>query len=1176
MGNQATERSRTNDRNRTTDEIRRVYERSTDTYVTKPTDLNAYIRPILGAVRFGYRQQTLRLQMIETAANNILLVEDNPADARLITDYLNKQAGPNGNDTPAIQHVERLAEAVDARHADVDVILLDLGLPDSQKFDTIETMLDASGDEPIVVLTGLDDERVGTEAVERGAQDYLVKDDLTPKLLRQTLRFAIERERQQQEMKQADTLFQNAQDGLFVIDVEDGGETFRVKQVNSTYERLTGASAGELRGKTIDELADEADSDSIREKYRKCVNGRTSLEYEEYLSSFDSGSWWETRIAPVLVDGNVTQIVGSTRNITDRKERENRLKKFEQMVQHTGHAVFFTDSDGQFEYVNPEFEQLTGYSAADALGETPELLNSGEHDDAHYADLWETVLDGVVWSGEIVNERKDGTQFVANHTIAPVTDDSGEVTHFVAIYDDITERKEREMRLQTHEIVVQAMNEMAFLVDEQKQIRFANKTALDYADASLEELVGLPIVPITEEMAAPDEDPQRFLDAIDALLTDEEPDVGEWVQDPDGSETLSLEFDFFLESIGDVCVEQRFAPVELYDGTRGVAIISRDVTARREQEEEIQTHLEQAQEVGNVGSWHLDIGTSDLQWSNECYRIFGLEPGTPMTYERFLGMVHPEDREAVEKAWSEALEKGGYDLKHRIVADGETGWVQETAKVEYGPDGEPETGIGVVRNITEQVQQTRKTRTQKERYESLLQSAPDPVFVADTNTGEVIEANEAAESLREQDRDEIIGLHQSKLHPPDERERAGELFGEATNGSGGAWREYPDGSQIHTVTSTGETVPVEVTVNTFSLPDGNVSYGIFRDITEQIEREREIIEQKRRYESLFNSIRDPIVVTDTDGRIANCNPGFTNLFGYELDEIVGQPVEILLATDKDVNRSLLLGDNATYDITEKTTREYRKRSGQEFPGEMALSQFTDAEANVLGHIYQIRDVSDREKNRQQMKVIDRVLRHNIKNDMTAIIGHAELIETNASSELQPSVEKIQEVSQKFVDTAEKQRKITGVLTEPPKLTAFDIVPIVESTVTEIQKQYPAADVRATLPEALRVRAIHDIGEAIRELLRNAVVHSDKASPTVDIDMRNGGETSAISIVDDGPGIPEMESNVLTRQAEIDPLYHGSGLGLWLVHEIVRRSDGRLTFEENGSNGSTVTVHLPTA
>ena len=972
------------------------------------------------------------------------------------------------------------------------------------------------------------------------------------------------------DLERAETLFQNAQDGLFVINVEDGGETFRVNQVNPAYGTFSGTPAGEIQGKTIREITNETDSDAIREKYKECVTGQTSIEYEEYLSSFDSGSWWETRLAPVLIDDEVTQIVGSTRNITERKDREQRLQKFEQMVEHTGHAVFFTDVDGQIEYVNPAFEELTGYAPADVLGETPDLLGSGEHDDAFFAELWETVLDGDVWSGEIVNQRKDGTEFVANHTIAPVTDDSGDVTHFVAIYDDITDRKERERRLQTHEIVVQAMNEVAFLIDEDKRIQFANDAALDFADVPLEAIKGIPIESVTEEMAAPDEEPHRFVDAIDALLEDEQPDVGEWVREPDGSETLSLEFDLSLESVGEVCAEQRFVPVELYDGERGVAVISRDVTARREKEEEIQTHLEQAQEVGHVGSWYLEIDTSDLQWSDECYRIFGLEPGTPMTYERFLEMVHPEDREKVDDAWSEALEEGSYDIEHRIVVDGKTRWVQETAEVEFDADGKPESGIGVVRDITEQVQQTREIREQKERYESLLQSAPDPVFVADTNTGEVIEANEAAEALREQDQDEIVGLAQSKLHPPDERERARAEFNEAAADDGGVWRTYSDGSQIHAVSSTGDTVPVEITHNTFSLPEGQVSYAIFRDITEQIEREREILEQKERYESLFNSVSGAVVVTDLDGTVTACNPGFADLFGYESDDIEGAHLSTITDESTDVERLL----EATDSSREALLHNYQKQSEQVFPGETRSLPLRTHNGDIDGHVVHIIDASEEQANREQLQVLSRVFRHNVKNDLNVIQGRAEVIKQQGSNAVLADAEKILEKSRDFVEMAENQHRITKLLTKNAETVDVDLAPTIKEAVSDVQTQYPDATLQTDLDPDCQASTAREIAEAIRELVENAIIHSDQAHPRVNIHLRDTETMTELTVRDDGPGIPEQESNVLRADGEINPLNHGTGLGLWFVNQVVRRSNGTMSFDTNDSGGTTVTVRLP--
>ncbi len=141
--------------------------------------------------------------MTNVEPTQILLVEDNPADARLITEYISEITwGDADSPTPEITHVERLEAARDAIGDAIDIVLLDLGLPDGSGVETLDGMLGAADTAPVVVLTGLDDERVGNDAVEYGAQDYLVKDDITPRLLQQTVQYAIRRERQQQQLLQ--------------------------------------------------------------------------------------------------------------------------------------------------------------------------------------------------------------------------------------------------------------------------------------------------------------------------------------------------------------------------------------------------------------------------------------------------------------------------------------------------------------------------------------------------------------------------------------------------------------------------------------------------------------------------------------------------------------------------------------------------------------------------------------------------------------------------------------------------------------------------------------------------------------------------------------------------------------------------------------------------------------
>ena len=124
------------------------------------------------------------------------------------------------------------------------------------------------------------------------------------------------------------------------------------------------------------------------------------------------------------------------------------LQTFQEAVENTGHSIYWTDTSGRIEYVNPAFEEQTGYTAAEAVGNNANILQSGVHDNRFYERLWETILNGDVWEGEIVNERKSGERYVVKQTISPVTDDSGTVTRFVAANEDITELREYQDRLE--------------------------------------------------------------------------------------------------------------------------------------------------------------------------------------------------------------------------------------------------------------------------------------------------------------------------------------------------------------------------------------------------------------------------------------------------------------------------------------------------------------------------------------------------------------------------------------------------------------------------------------------------------------------------------------------------------------------------------------------------------
>ncbi|MFW5924480.1 MAG: PAS domain S-box protein, partial [archaeon] len=175
-------------------------------------------------------------------------------------------------------------------------------------------------------------------------------------------------------------------------------------------------------------------------------------------------------------------------------------------------------------------------------------------------------------------------------------------------------------------------------------------------------------------------------------------------------------------------------------------------------------------------------------------------------------------------------------------------------------DGEIRGTIGTIRDVTDRREQEREIEALRRRYEGLFEAAPDPIFVADVDTGEIVEANTAAATIRDQPREEIVGLHQTDLHPDGEADRYRELFEwhveQETTVS-----QFDDGSPVYMVTAEGEKIPVAISTRTVSIGDRDLIHGIFRDISERI-----------RYESALegvNSAARELLHAETDTEIAN-------------------------------------------------------------------------------------------------------------------------------------------------------------------------------------------------------------------------------------------------------------------------------------------------------------------
>ncbi|WP_380678656.1 PAS domain-containing protein [Salinigranum sp. GCM10025319] len=178
----------------------------------------------------------------------------------------------------------------------------------------------------------------------------------------------------------------------------------------------------------------------------------------------------------------------------DRTELEAELRAFKRAVDHAASSIFLTTVDGTIEYVNQAFEVETGYSSAEAVGSQPSILDSGEQNDAFFAELWRTILDGDVWSGRLVNQRKNGTQYVIDQTVVPVTNGADEVERFVAVTSDVAGNGEHGATPDESEQLFRAVFERAFdamlISDDDGEYVDANPAACELFGVSREALLG--------------------------------------------------------------------------------------------------------------------------------------------------------------------------------------------------------------------------------------------------------------------------------------------------------------------------------------------------------------------------------------------------------------------------------------------------------------------------------------------------------------------------------------------------------------------------------------------------------------------------------------------------------------------------------------------------------------
>ncbi len=310
-------------------------------------------------------------------------------------------------------------------------------------------------------------------------------------------------------------------------------------------------------------------------------------------------------------------------------------------------------------------------------------------------------------------------------------------------------------------------------------------------------------------------------------------------------------------------------------------------------------------------------------------------------------------------------------------------------------------------------------------------------------------------------------------------------------------------------------------------------------------------------------IEDGVVVVDERDRIVRANPVAERAFGRAESDLLGESVWDALPSAGLEGAGV--GNRAVY----RAPTDGRVYELQDTP-------IADQHGDSVGHVLLFRDVTGRENREQRLAVLNRTLRHNLRNDMNVVEGYAERLATGLDDERADLAETIGDVATDLVGLSAKARDAETVMagrTDRPQPT--DLGGLLEEVVADATADRSDVTVDVAGPDGVLVPGTETLRATLFNAVENAVVHNDAADPrvTVTVDERDDDRVT-VSVRDNGPGVPASELSALEEGIET-PLEHGSGLGLWIISWGARSLGGEVEFDTAGT-GTTVAITVPAA
>jgi PAS domain S-box-containing protein len=636
-------------------------------------------------------------------------------------------------------------------------------------------------------------------------------------------------------------------------------------------------------------------------------------------------------------------------------------EKFRRLAENARDMIYrMSLPDGRYEYVSPACKEVMGHPP-EKFYDNPMFIAEiiAPEFEEYLRGEWENILNGVmapVYEYKVI--AADGEEKWLSQRNVLIRDEDGAPAAMEGVVTDVTERRRTEEELRRNERALSMGQRIANFGNWIRDLGSAEAWWSDqtyrifgYEPGEVElslEFLKSRIVP---------EDRAKVENVVAEAFAGEE----------------SFGFDYrIIRKDGEVRHIRTNGIIEHEEKESGGPLLHgvlHDVTERKQAEAELEetvTMLRETGEMARVGGWKLYPETMRVVWTEETYRIHELPPEHEPPLEEAVNFYHPEDRPILKRAIDRALKYGEpYDLQLRfITAKGRELWVRSVCEPVI-EDGKVVLLRGTFQDITE-----RKLADQKLRYnlallEAQQEASPDGIVFADPSQRMLSwnrrfmemwdlderimlseDGEKALESVREKLIDpeafiqEIIQLNRE----PEQIEHGKEV-------------ELEDGRVLERYS--------QAVLDADGTFWGRVWH--YHDITERKRAVEALRESEKRYRALFESIRDSILVADTDRKIVHCNQAFTELFGYELEEIQGKKTSFIYESEEEFQRlgkelqKHPPGENFIFLV------HYEKKSGEVFPGETNVFYLKNDRGEVTGFIGLIRNVTERKRAEEELR-----------------------------------------------------------------------------------------------------------------------------------------------------------------------------------------------------------------